>query len=154
MLDQFASSYGLLEEVDWQCIFSSFYEVVRMKIKCTDMSKFPKEMLFCIDKKLYKIVIDIDMGKMDSAADRGKGDGSGIDKKDEKDDEDNLDDVDDLGEDTTHDVYMDVSRNENESQLEQKGQILSGGGRQNQKQMEECGSECGQVGLEFFQHGG
>jgi hypothetical protein len=119
MLDQFASSYGLLEEVDWQCIFSSFYEVVRMKIKCTDMSKFPKEMLFCIDKKLYKIVID--MGKMDSAADRGKGDGSGIDKKDEKDDEDNLDDVDDLGEDTTHDAYMDVSRNENESQLEQKG---------------------------------
>jgi hypothetical protein len=60
IFDQIASSYGLLEEVDWQRIFSSFYETVRMRIKCRDASKIPRERLFCIDKKLYKIVIIVE----------------------------------------------------------------------------------------------
>jgi hypothetical protein len=32
VFDQLASSFGLLEDVDWQGIFSSFYETVRLKI--------------------------------------------------------------------------------------------------------------------------
>jgi hypothetical protein len=60
VFDQFASSYGLLEDVDWQTIFSSFYETMRMKLKCRDASKIPKERLFCMDKKLYKITIVVE----------------------------------------------------------------------------------------------
>jgi hypothetical protein len=63
VLDQFALSYGLLEDVDWQGIFSSFYETGRMKIKCRDASKIPCESLFCIDKKLYKIAITLELPK-------------------------------------------------------------------------------------------
>jgi hypothetical protein len=52
VLDQFASSYRILEDVDWQGIFSSFYEIFRVKITCRDAAKIPRERLFCIDKKL------------------------------------------------------------------------------------------------------
>lgn len=48
VLDQVSSSFGLLEEVDWQGLFQSFYEVVRVKIKCRDFSKIPKDRLFCM----------------------------------------------------------------------------------------------------------
>jgi hypothetical protein len=50
VFDQFASSYVILEDVDWQRIFSTFYETVRMKIKYRDATKIPQERLFCIDK--------------------------------------------------------------------------------------------------------
>jgi hypothetical protein len=92
-LDQFASSYGILEDVDWQGVFSSFYELVRMRLLCRDASKIPKERLFCIDKKLYKIAITVE----------SKGSAAEIqsDKKDElskksndRDDNDNFDDID------------------------------------------------------------
>jgi hypothetical protein len=46
ILDQFASSYGLLEELEWQRVFNSFYECVRMKIHFRDASKIPKERIF------------------------------------------------------------------------------------------------------------
>jgi hypothetical protein len=63
MFDQFASGYGMLEDVDWQGLFSSFYEIPRMKIKYKDPTKIPKERLFRIDKKLYKIAITAEMPK-------------------------------------------------------------------------------------------
>jgi hypothetical protein len=53
----------LLEDVDWQGLFSSFFENIRMKIKCRDSSKILKERLFCIDKKLYKIAITVEVPK-------------------------------------------------------------------------------------------
>jgi hypothetical protein len=43
VFDQFASGYGLLEDVDWQGLFSSFYEIVRIKIKFRDPTKIPKK---------------------------------------------------------------------------------------------------------------
>jgi hypothetical protein len=46
--------------VDWQKIFGSFYETVRMKIRCRDVTKIPKEILFCVSKKLYKIFIIVE----------------------------------------------------------------------------------------------
>jgi hypothetical protein len=61
VFDWFASSYGLLEDVDWQGIFSSLYKVVRMKIRCRDPAKIPRDMLFYIEKKLYKIAITVEI---------------------------------------------------------------------------------------------
>jgi hypothetical protein len=61
VFDQFASSIGLLEDVDWQKLFCHFYEVVRMRIKCRDASKIPKERLFNVDKKLFKISILVEV---------------------------------------------------------------------------------------------
>lgn len=55
VFDQFASGFGPLEEVDWQGLFQSFYVVVRLRIKCRDMTKIPKERLFCLGGKLYMI---------------------------------------------------------------------------------------------------
>jgi hypothetical protein len=52
---QIASSYELLEEMDWQRIFSSFYEIVRMRIKYRDVAKIPKERLFCFIKSFTKL---------------------------------------------------------------------------------------------------
>jgi hypothetical protein len=36
VFDQVVSGFGLLEDVDWQKIFGSFYEMVMMKIMCRD----------------------------------------------------------------------------------------------------------------------
>jgi hypothetical protein len=43
LFDQLASSYGLLMDVDWEGIFSSFYETVSMKIKCRVINKFEEK---------------------------------------------------------------------------------------------------------------
>lgn len=43
VLDQVSSSFGLLEEMDWQGLFQRFYEVARVKIRCRDFSKIPKD---------------------------------------------------------------------------------------------------------------
>jgi hypothetical protein len=84
VLDQFASSYGLLEEVDWQRLFGSFYETVRMRIKCSDVLKIPKERLFCIDKKLYKITITVEL-PIGPGGGQGQGGGGGDAPRDDGD---------------------------------------------------------------------
>jgi hypothetical protein len=91
VLDQFASNYGFLEEVDWQGIFKSFYESVRMRIKCRDVTKISRERLFCIDKKLYKIEITIDLPRVPKLERKDGGDGD--DKDEGGDDKDSLYDV-------------------------------------------------------------
>jgi hypothetical protein len=99
IFDQIASSYGLLEEVDWQRIFSSFYETMRMRIKCRDASKISRERLFCIDKKLYKIVITVEKtGKW-----VGEQRSAGTSRLGDNDDQDNFDEADDLDEDEGQD---------------------------------------------------
>jgi hypothetical protein len=96
VFDQFSSCYGLLEDIDWQKIFSGFYEIVRMKIKCRDASKIHSERLFCLDKKLYKIAITVegpiftDGGGENKGGDDEEG-GNGHDKGEF----DNVDDLDD-----------------------------------------------------------
>jgi hypothetical protein len=67
------------EDVDCQGVFSSFYESVRMKL-CRNASKIPKERLFCIDKKLYRIAITVELGG-NQAELQGEGK-DGVDKKD------------------------------------------------------------------------
>ena len=41
VLEQFACVFGTLIDVDWQGNFKSFFEVVRIKIKCKDHTKYP-----------------------------------------------------------------------------------------------------------------
>jgi hypothetical protein len=96
VFDQLASSYGLLEEVGWQGIFSSFYETIRMKIKCRDASKIPKERLSCIDKKLYKIVIIVELPKPNGGSTNGADNDDGDDDETGKKDEENFDEYDGL----------------------------------------------------------
>jgi hypothetical protein len=105
VLDQYASNYGLLEDVHWQGIFSSFYEIMRMKIKCRDASKIPKERLFCIDKRLYKIAITIMESRVQAKGQKGDNKSEDKDKRedndkgDDKDDKDEFNDIDDLEDD-------------------------------------------------------
>ncbi|CAO2190399.1 unnamed protein product [Urochloa humidicola] len=60
VFDQVASSSGLLEEVDWQGLFQSFYEVARIKIKCRDFSKIPRQRLFCMKGSLFMISLTVE----------------------------------------------------------------------------------------------
>lgn len=77
VFDQFSSSFGLLEEVDWQELFRTFYEVVRIRIRYRDFSKVPKKRLFCMNEKLYSLVVvveDLPIQKTSNTGDDG-GDG-------------------------------------------------------------------------------
>ena len=60
MLDQITSTLGVLTDVDWQHNFRSFYETVRVKIVCKDPSKIPKEMMFRIHGKIYRLLIEVE----------------------------------------------------------------------------------------------
>jgi hypothetical protein len=74
VFDQFSSSFGLLEEVDWQELFRIFYEVVRIKIRYQDFSKVPKKRLFCMNDKLYSLAIvveDLPIQKTSNVGDDG-----------------------------------------------------------------------------------
>ncbi|KAG2617312.1 hypothetical protein PVAP13_3NG179944 [Panicum virgatum] len=102
VFDQIASSYGLLEEVDWQGLFQSFYEVARIKIKCRDHSKIPKQRLFCMKGNLFMVSITVEYPseevKGQKADDDDGGDGGGDGKDDYKmEDEDLLDDPQESG---------------------------------------------------------
>jgi hypothetical protein len=101
VLDRFASGYGMLEEVDWQGILNSFYEAVRMKIKCRDASKIPCERLFCINKKLYKIAITLEGAKIVKAQQNSGGGAESGEADKEGEDENNFDDINDLDEEGT-----------------------------------------------------
>jgi hypothetical protein len=80
----------MLEDVDWQKIFSSFYEIVWIKIKCRDVSKIPKERLFCIDKRLYKITTMVEMTAKDKL-ERGYGGDTKMDDRRDDEEKDNFD---------------------------------------------------------------
>jgi hypothetical protein len=55
VLFQFASALGFLVDVDWQGMFQTFYEVVRLKILCRDHTKIPESRNFNVCGKLYQI---------------------------------------------------------------------------------------------------
>uniref|UniRef100_A0ACD5W4D7 Uncharacterized protein n=1 Tax=Avena sativa TaxID=4498 RepID=A0ACD5W4D7_AVESA len=55
ILYQFASALGILLEVDWQGMFQSFFEVVRIKIQCKDHTMIPTVRNFNVLGKLYQI---------------------------------------------------------------------------------------------------
>jgi len=83
VLDQLASSYGLLEDMDWQGLFQSFYEVARIKIKCRDYTKIPKQRIFCMGNKLYNLDMTVETSEVQNTE---NGDNDGEDGDDGKDD--------------------------------------------------------------------
>jgi hypothetical protein len=91
-----------------------------MKLKCRDANKIPKERLFCMDKKLYKITIVVE----GQEAYRGAYKGGGDDRKKDDKEKDEFDDADDLEDDQSD--KMKVNRSE-ESSNGQKGQSLGSG---------------------------
>lgn len=50
----------MLLDVDWQHNFQSFYETIRVKIACKDHNKIPKERVFGIQGKLYRILVEVE----------------------------------------------------------------------------------------------
>lgn len=60
VLEQFISVVGTLVDVDWQGNFKSFFEVVRVQIRCKDYTKIPTSRVFGIGKKLHKIGITVE----------------------------------------------------------------------------------------------
>lgn len=91
---QIASSFGLMVEVDWSTLFKSFYEVVRVKISCKDISKIPVERLYEMDKKIF--IVSFMVEKEDDKKQKGKyTDNGGDDDDDNFDNDDEADDLDD-----------------------------------------------------------
>lgn len=106
-----ASSIGLLTEVDWTVLFSSFFSTARIKIKCKNPSRVPKETVFELGGACYIISfmtegvlqiedpVDKDDGKGDPKEEDGDPkDGDDDPKGDEDPEEDDLldDDLSDL----------------------------------------------------------
>ncbi|CAN6312370.1 unnamed protein product [Urochloa humidicola] len=87
VFDQVASSYGLLEEVDWQGMFQSFYEVARVKIKCRDFTKIPRKRLFCMKGNLFMISLTVEHPLEKTSETKGNDDGGdgGDDEQDDLD---------------------------------------------------------------------
>ena len=74
VLKQFASVFGTLIDVDWLGNFKSFFEVVRIKIKCKDHTKIPPERLFGIGDNLFRIGIIVEPQEEDPEMDDLLGD--------------------------------------------------------------------------------
>uniref|UniRef100_A0A453SUP7 CCHC-type domain-containing protein n=1 Tax=Aegilops tauschii subsp. strangulata TaxID=200361 RepID=A0A453SUP7_AEGTS len=60
VLEQFASVFGTLIDVDWLGNFKSFFETVRIKIRCKDHTKIPPDRLFGIGDHLFKVKITVE----------------------------------------------------------------------------------------------
>ncbi|TVU25198.1 hypothetical protein EJB05_27686, partial [Eragrostis curvula] len=59
-IQQISSSLGLLEDVDWNSLFSSMFESVRIKVAVRDPAKIPKQRLLEMKKKIYLISLIVD----------------------------------------------------------------------------------------------
>jgi hypothetical protein len=52
---QFVTAFGIMVDVDWYGMFKTFYEVVRVKIKCRDHSRIPVSRIFEVQGVLFQI---------------------------------------------------------------------------------------------------
>lgn len=135
-----ASSLGLLAEVDWTTLFSTFFSTARVKIKCKDPVKIPKERVYEMGGSCFLVtctaegfeqIDDLsgdndgkgDEGKWDDGkGDEGKGNGNGnVDKGDDIDpDEDDL-----LGDDSEEDINQDKGNTKGDGGSKHKEQSAS-----------------------------
>lgn len=73
-----ASSLGLLAEVDWTTLFSTFFSTARVKIKCKDPVKIPKERVYEMGCSCFLVTFTAEgVEQIDdlSGDNDGKGDG-------------------------------------------------------------------------------
>jgi hypothetical protein len=75
---QIASSLGKMIEIDWNSLFSSFFNMVKIKVACKDSTKIPKKRLFEMRNNLYvidfKVEGHVDLGEDDDENGEGKDD--------------------------------------------------------------------------------
>lgn len=57
---QIAACFGILVDVDWNGIFKSFYEIIRIKVACRDPRKIPFERLVAMKRKLYLLFFTVE----------------------------------------------------------------------------------------------
>lgn len=95
-----ASRLGILSEVDWPTLFSSFFANVRIKIKCKDPVKVPRERVYELGGSCYLITFLIEGVEQiadPAGKDHGKGDydhdPEDPDPEEDLEEEDLLDDV-------------------------------------------------------------
>ena len=92
---QIASMFGVLTDVDWNGMFRTFFENVRVKIACRDPTKIPFERLIEMKKKLFLIGFTVEgfeqTGGLDSVVNEEEGD----DEELEEDNENNHEGKDD-----------------------------------------------------------
>jgi hypothetical protein len=55
ILMQFVTAFAIMVDVDWHGMFKTFYEVVRVKIKCRDHSKIPSSRIFEVQGVLFQM---------------------------------------------------------------------------------------------------
>ena len=91
VFSQITTCFGILVDVDWNGIFKSFYETVRVKVACRDPRKISFERLVEIKKKLYLLFFTVEgFEQMDEESDGGDDD-PGLDNLDGNNKEDNKD---------------------------------------------------------------
>uniref|UniRef100_A0A453D998 Uncharacterized protein n=2 Tax=Aegilops tauschii subsp. strangulata TaxID=200361 RepID=A0A453D998_AEGTS len=89
---QITASFGILVDVDWNGIFKSFCETIRVKVACRDPRKIPFERLVEMKKKLYLLFFTVEgFEKIDEESDGGDDD-PGLDNL-EGNNEDNIRDA-------------------------------------------------------------
>lgn len=54
-IQQLASTLGMLVDIDWKVLFTTYFEVARIKVVVKDPYKIPKQRIMELDKKLYLI---------------------------------------------------------------------------------------------------
>lgn len=60
LLDQITFVFGLLVDVDWEHMFRSFYETIRVKVTCKDNSKITTERLYFLDGEFYMLGLEVE----------------------------------------------------------------------------------------------
>jgi hypothetical protein len=96
VFQQVASSLGKLTDVDWYSLFSSQFTMVRLKIKCKDPCKIPKERVLEIQDDLFLLSYKVEeFEQQQSGKDKDEGDDGGEDPDLDEDDllKEDLDDI-------------------------------------------------------------
>nr|XP_045089940.1 uncharacterized protein LOC109758532 isoform X2 [Aegilops tauschii subsp. strangulata] len=81
---QVAGYFGILVDVDWNGIFKSFYETIRIKIACRDPCKIPFERLVEMKKMIYLLFFTVEGFEQVGEESDGNDDDPGQDNEDGK----------------------------------------------------------------------